>query len=441
MKNFNKVLVSGLILSILLTSTTAFAADTSDLDDWFNMSFEELADKTMQEAKEQADRQAQDKVNSNKTTQATTAPMATSFADVKQGDWYYSTVTNMASKGLFSGYDDGNFHPNDSMTKAQFLTVVCRILGYDITTNGDNWWQGAYNAAIDNGLVDGSEMSANQMNDSVKRQEMALVAVRALEKLNESTAAQYAENVKNAIPDYANIGGHYKDFVCAAYEKGILCGVDSKGTFDPQGTLNRASAATVLNRIIDSSSREKKDFSKVTSRPNQGKFDGTSESSEAIEIIEGKVEKRRFAREGDTVIKADGSRVVLKKGPHGILGEGQGVAPDLGIHIDGGGNTTVVASNMNDGRVFSGGTNYADSTGNRVNNQPYYLNQITQEAHWGSEWQAITSRPTEKGTFHMQLSEDKNWIWNDNTHEWIEVCVQGMTETVINKILEANGLN
>ncbi len=160
-----------------------------------------------------------------------------------------------------------------------------------------------------------------------------------------------------------------------------------------------------------------------------------------ITIHEGEVSQRRFAREGDTVIKADGTAVVLKKGVHGILGEGQGVAPDLGVTVTGVGNTTVTMTNVT-GLVFSGDVgDQVDSTGMTVNNQSYYVNLVTGEGHWAAEWRVITSAPTEPGEFADQLSEDKNWVWSGTLQSWMEVSVQAMPQEALNRVLAANGLN
>ncbi len=155
---------------------------------------------------------------------------------------------------------------------------------------------------------------------------------------------------------------------------------------------------------------------------------------EPITIHEGEISQRRFAREGDTVIKADGTAVVLKKGAHGILGEGQGVAPDLGLETPTGFNKRVEAY-----KVFSGTTDFKDSTGKSVINAPYYVNKLTGEGHWGSEWMAMTSEPTTAGTFEYQLSEDKNWIWLGGG--WIDMSVQNPTDAELQTIRDANGLD
>ena len=357
------------------------------------------------------------------------AANAASFPDVNAGDWYYETVTAMTDKGLFSGVEENGavyFKPDNTMTRAEFIAVVDRILELDTSKKGKQWWYGAYQAALDADIITGGEMSAYDMDNAITRREMAMVAVRAIKKKGEILLTLYADNVIASIPDYDKIGSYYDDFVVTAYANGILCGIDDNGTFNPEGTLTRSAAATVLNRIIEPSTREQRDFLK---NPNQSAND-----DEPITIHEGEVSQRRFARAGDTVVKADGTEVVLSIGPHGVLGEGQGVAPDLGLEVPTGGNRRVEAY-----KVFSGLTDFKDSTGKSVINAPYYVNKLTGEGHWGSEWMAMTSEPTTEGTFEYQLSEDKNWIWLGGG--WIDMSVQNPTEADLQTIRDANGLN
>ena len=161
-------------------------------------------------------------------------------------------------------------------------------------------------------------------------------------------------------------------------------------------------------------------------------------TDEPITIHEGEVSQRRFARAGDTVVKADGTEVVLAIGPHGVLGEGQGVAPDLGVTVTGVGNTTVTMFNKT-GLVFSGDDGgQVDSAGMRINNEAYYVNQITGEGHWSAEWMAMTTKPTTAGTFDMQLSEDMNWIWIAQSQVWAQVYVHDIGAEGVSMILQAN---
>ena len=350
--------------------------------------------------------------------------MVSSFRDVQPNNWYYETVMEMARQGLFAGKGEivdgvGTFAPNDTMTRAEFITVVSRILYPDAKIEqeeGSLWWEGYYQQLTDNGVIDHNVFNG-EMNVTISRQEMAYVAIQALKARGESIDAVNRTIAMNRIPDYNQVGSAYQTFVGQAYSEGIINGVNDKGSFAPLQTLTRAEAATVLYRIINKGSRNPVDLSSHGSTT-------TPQTQGAITI-----------KEGDIVIKADGTQVVLKKGVHGILGEGQGVAPDLGVINEG---FTVTAKNITGGS-YGGGSGYYDSTGFVIKNQDYFVNELTGEGHWGVEWQAMTSKPKTNGSFHMQLSSDKNWIWNGNSGEWNCAYAQNFSDTIIQQVRQANG--
>ncbi|MCQ2433121.1 MAG: DUF3089 domain-containing protein, partial [Clostridia bacterium] len=52
------------------------------------------------------------------------------FADVAEGSWYEKAVIWAAGKGIILGYDDGLFHPEDDLTREQFVTMLYRYAQY-----------------------------------------------------------------------------------------------------------------------------------------------------------------------------------------------------------------------------------------------------------------------------------------------------------------------
>lgn len=64
----------------------------------------------------------------------TVTPTGTHYADVPADAWYAEAVNAMTEGGLLTGYTDGLFHPDDSITYAQFVTILCRIMGLDTET-------------------------------------------------------------------------------------------------------------------------------------------------------------------------------------------------------------------------------------------------------------------------------------------------------------------
>ena len=52
-----------------------------------------------------------------------------SFYDVSRSDWFYPYVAQASTYGWIGGYTSGNFGPNDQITRAQVTTIVNNMLG------------------------------------------------------------------------------------------------------------------------------------------------------------------------------------------------------------------------------------------------------------------------------------------------------------------------
>lgn len=56
-----------------------------------------------------------------------TAQALLTFPDVESGAYYETAVQNMATAGLITGYSDGNFGPNDPLTRGQIAVIMDRF--------------------------------------------------------------------------------------------------------------------------------------------------------------------------------------------------------------------------------------------------------------------------------------------------------------------------
>ena len=275
--------------------------------------------------------------NSGNNTSATQTTIK--FTDVPEGEWYYNYVMDCAKKGLVSGVGDNQFNPSGVMSRAQFFTVIVRYLYPDAVKsyNGDtsNWWNVYYYVALEKGLITAEEFGDDAtISQGMPRQKMALVISRALE-----TKGQAPEVLVNSskIADYNSIGTYYRTAVRVTYTAGIISGVDSKGTFKPQGTLTRAEACTVLVRLTNytppTGNTQTETPIQTPTNSRDHRFDTDVQHQE---FKEGETHKTPHV--GDVVIKADGTRVTLeatKIGTRTVLGWGangpQGVDPYSGV--------------------------------------------------------------------------------------------------------------
>ena len=161
------------------------------------------------------------------------------------------------------------------------------------------------------------------------------------------------------IQDYKKIADNRTYYVEQAYQKGLLNG---KGNgFDPKGNLTRAEAATAVINLLDYKPGTVVETPSVGVRqPMTLRYDDPN---------------RPMAIEGDTFIKPDGTKVVLKVGPSGILGELQGVATEIGrAHPNG---KLIKHGDLGSNEKYLG--------------QPYYVDNKTGEGHYQREWDEIST--------------------------------------------------
>ena len=53
---------------------------------------------------------------------------ASSFRDVKEGQWFESFVRELSEEGIIGGYPDGTFQPDKALTRAELAKVIDEVL-------------------------------------------------------------------------------------------------------------------------------------------------------------------------------------------------------------------------------------------------------------------------------------------------------------------------
>ena len=91
------------------------------------------------------------------------------FSDVAAGEWYTGYINVAAGKGLLSGFPDGTFRPNETLTMNQVLTLCVNALGRGEYVSEMGTWPANYIAeATKLGLLDDVKTSdANRGNVAI----------------------------------------------------------------------------------------------------------------------------------------------------------------------------------------------------------------------------------------------------------------------------------
>nr|MBQ4318054.1 S-layer homology domain-containing protein [Clostridia bacterium] len=158
------------------------------------------------------------------------------FEDVSTDSWYYDSVAKAYNNGMFTGTTETLFSPKMTMSRAMTWTVLARIAGADITTDG-KWYAGAQAWAMENGVSDGT----NPHND-VTREQLALM-LYGLSGKPETVGTLDDFTDKDAASSWA------EDGLIWAVANGILSG-KGYGILDPKATASRAEACTMLIKYL-----------------------------------------------------------------------------------------------------------------------------------------------------------------------------------------------
>ncbi len=118
------------------------------------------------------------------------------FSDVPAGCWYTVAVSTLANAGAIHGYSNGTFQPGKSITRAEFVTILTGIYGAN-TSKGmpfadvsSAWCHDAVATAYVNGWVSGYEDGTFHPNQTITRAEAVVILNRVLGRSCDLTFVQ-----------------------------------------------------------------------------------------------------------------------------------------------------------------------------------------------------------------------------------------------------------
>ena len=185
----------------------------------------------------------------------------TSFSDIGPTHWAYNDVMTIANKGIISGTTTpvngvGTYDPDGTVTLGQFLAIATRLVASDKIVDGNHshWAGGNYIAAVESGLIKGSDFSGSSesLNAPISRQDMAYILVNVAKVNGEDLT--YIFGIENNISDLNNVLPNRLDAVKIAYSNGLLTG-KGNNKFAPNDNLTRAEVAAVFCRVMNYTQR------------------------------------------------------------------------------------------------------------------------------------------------------------------------------------------
>ena len=177
------------------------------------------------------------------------------FSDI-DNHWAKEWIKNAVGLGFVSGYEDGTFKPDRTITRAEFSTMLNKAMKIEITENinfsdvrENEWFYKEIQKSVAAGFFSGYENNTFRPNNPIKREEVAKVVAGAI------TTGNIDGEGATLLKDYSTIQEWAKDSVNTVYNKGYILGYPDK-TYMPSKALTRAEAVKIIFEIVDNENIE-----------------------------------------------------------------------------------------------------------------------------------------------------------------------------------------
>ena len=160
-----------------------------------------------------------------------------------------NAVETVKAISYIKGYPDGTFKPQANVTRAEAAQMFATLLngGANFGTSSatrfsdasDNWFSKAVNYVVAKGLISGYPDGTFKPNESITRAEFAQMI------------SGYVKNEKKSTTDFQDVKDHWaKDAIDKLYGNKKVSGYPD-GSFKPNAKITRAEAVTILNSVFD----------------------------------------------------------------------------------------------------------------------------------------------------------------------------------------------
>lgn len=177
------------------------------------------------------------------------------FKDL-DGHWSKNIVEFLAARQIITGDGEGNFNPNIGITRAEFSTLIVRMLNLPIdetqsqfTDVTDKWYESYITTAQALGIVKGVSETSFEPERVVSRQEMAAIIIRTLKNYKNVTFTEEDLQQIAKFADTESIGAWALEDVYTARKLELMIGRDGN-KFAPQSPTLRGEAASVIYNLL-----------------------------------------------------------------------------------------------------------------------------------------------------------------------------------------------
>ncbi|WP_052339538.1 S-layer homology domain-containing protein [Gorillibacterium massiliense] len=173
---------------------------------------------------------------------------ATAFQDTPS-HWATSSITLAVRLGISSGYPDGTFRPDTSITRAEFSTMIVKALGLQagggtraFQDTQNSWARNYIEILATNGVINGYPDGTFRPDNGITRSEMMAMISKIL--ILDKTDVGKGKDFVDVEPNHWAY-----DIIKEASAAGIIQG-RGQNQFAPDDNVTRAEAITVIIHVL-----------------------------------------------------------------------------------------------------------------------------------------------------------------------------------------------
>ena len=184
----------------------------------------------------------------------TTPTAQVAFKDVPNNYWAQTFIQELASRNIIKGFPDGNFRPNDPVTRAQFAALLSQAMNRptkrsnvtfaDVASNF--WATTAIQKAYTTGFMSGYSATTFRPNENISRVQILVSLANGLgyapTKPANTTLQLYSD--ATTIPAYA------RNSVAAATENRMVVNYPNLKLLNPNQPATRAEVAAFIYQAL-----------------------------------------------------------------------------------------------------------------------------------------------------------------------------------------------
>ncbi|WNR46217.1 S-layer homology domain-containing protein [Paenibacillus roseipurpureus] len=177
----------------------------------------------------------------------------------KEFEWALRYIMSLANRGIFDGYPDGSFRPQETVSRIEAITAAVRLMGlrdqaesaeekatklnFNDAAAIPSWAVGYVAVALENDLFGETDTNVNP-NQPADRLWATTLLIKALKLQDEAEANM---NAKLPFADAKAVPAGSVGYVKVAVDKGLVNGFEDN-TFRPKQLVTRAQIAALLDR-------------------------------------------------------------------------------------------------------------------------------------------------------------------------------------------------